>query len=710
MKAALSLEISSRVLALVSACTMVLTGELHPILTVLALVAIAASFLHLTGEAPRFAPPHPAQSKRPSLRIWNALTLLALLVFILDLLWLADSPLHAAVHLLLYLMAYRLFNLSGPRDHLQLSLVCFLLILISTQYSDAIYLGVCFVVFLLVGAWNLLSIQLRKVIPSGYQPEPVLTPVFFSLTAILSMGTLLFGLAVFFIAPRISGTLFSTKRPEPVRVAGFSDRVEFGSLGPIKLESRIVMRVMVPDQVDLSRFPLYLRGMAFDTFDGLQWLNHGSTREAVRPDRQGGFTLRQGPRRGIPVRQQILLEPLGTPVIFGFSLPHSIGEGPSSVLTDAHGTVYLPAAPTGRIQYAVESRLSTASALDLKAETVSYPDWIVERYLQRPVDDQKIAGLARDVTRGMITVYEKAKAIETHLRRSYRYSLDVKPSPDLSPIEDFLFGQKRGYCEHFATAMVLMLRSVGIPSRLVSGFLPGKWNDYGNYYMIRQSDAHAWVEAYFPHSGWVTFDPTPPSLDPQLPWAGRTAQYIDYLKVRWERYIVNYSFLDQAEALARMKTLTDTLLESYYTGWTAFLEGVRTLAALPGKTLSGLQPHLWALFLFLLITGAAVLVVRMGSWFRARRLLIVRKEDPSAHVYSLMLEILATKGLAKERHLTPLEFLRTLRLPDSDFQRVKEITQIYQECRFGRKRLTLGERRRMEGHLQALMQARSVAN
>src|SRR3989454_389608 len=99
-------------------------------------------------------------------------------------------------------------------------------------------------------------------------------------------------------------------------------------------------------------------------------------------------------------------------------------------------------------------------------------------------------------------------------------SLDVGTTMSADPVDDFLFTRKTGYCEHYATAMVVLLRALGIPARLVTGFLPGVWNDFGNYYTIRQQDAHAWVEVYFPLSGWVTFAPTPsvPAAVPSWVW------------------------------------------------------------------------------------------------------------------------------------------------------------------------------------------------
>ena len=102
---------------------------------------------------------------------------------------------------------------------------------------------------------------------------------------------------------------------------------------------------------------------------------------------------------------------------------------------------------------------------------------------------------------------------KSYLRRNFRYTLKLTGTPGRDPLAHFLFETRAGHCEYFASAMAVMLRAIGIPSREVNGFLPGEYNDLGGDYIVRASDAHSWVEAYFPGSGWITFDPTPPAPD-----------------------------------------------------------------------------------------------------------------------------------------------------------------------------------------------------
>src|SRR6202008_3744488 len=110
----------------------------------------------------------------------------------------------------------------------------------------------------------------------------------------------------------------------------------------------------------------------------------------------------------------------------------------------------------------------------------------------------------------------------------------------LAPLEDFLFVQRRGHCEYFATALAILLRTQGIPTRVVNGFFGGEWNEFGGYYAVRQGDAHAWVEGYFPEAGWVMFDPTPTAPLSRGGIFGFFDRLYDAARIRWFTYVIDY--------------------------------------------------------------------------------------------------------------------------------------------------------------------------
>ena len=163
--------------------------------------------------------------------------------------------------------------------------------------------------------------------------------------------------------------------------------------------------------------------------------------------------------------------------------------------------------------YTTTSLVSKATKDELRKATTAYPAWIRTTYLQLPSSvPARVKDLAVQVAGSKATPYDKAEAIETYLRNTYKYSTVVKPAPaGRDPVDYFLFDLKADFCEYFASSMAVMLREVGVPSRVVEGFTAGEL-DNSQRYAVKELNAHAWVEAYFPQYGWIEFEPTPSEL------------------------------------------------------------------------------------------------------------------------------------------------------------------------------------------------------
>lgn len=159
--------------------------------------------------------------------------------------------------------------------------------------------------------------------------------------------------------------------------------------------------------------------------------------------------------------------------------------------------------------YKVESYIPLAPVEELRAASTDYPEEIQKRYLKLPASvPERVRQLARQITQDKSTAYDKAKAIETYLR-SYPYDLNVPAPPQDQDVTDyFLFDLKKGYCDYYATAMVVLARASGVPARFVSGYSPGFYDAANAQYVIRELNAHSWAEVYFPQIGWVEFEPT----------------------------------------------------------------------------------------------------------------------------------------------------------------------------------------------------------
>src|SRR5437763_10399009 len=159
--------------------------------------------------------------------------------------------------------------------------------------------------------------------------------------------------------------------------------------------------------------------------------------------------------------------------------------------------------------------------------------------------DARVARLAADIAANSSNAYDKAAAVEQYLKKNYGYTLTLPEKPEADPVGEFLFRRKEGHCEYFASAMAVMLRTLGIPSRVVNGFRGGEFNDLTSTYIVRASSAHTWVEAYFPGYGWITFDPTPADPKPAVTRFSRLALYVDAMGEFWREWIVNYDVMHQ---------------------------------------------------------------------------------------------------------------------------------------------------------------------
>jgi len=187
-----------------------------------------------------------------------------------------------------------------------------------------------------------------------------------------------------------------------------------------------------------------------------------------------------------------------------------------------------------------------------QAESGFMPDRT--HYLQLPRLPDRVAALADSLTTGVETRYDRTVAIERWLRTEFAYTLQLPATAEEATLEHFLFERRAGHCEYFSTAMVVLLRTLGIHSRNVNGFLGGNWSEFGRYLAVTQNHAHSWVEVWFPGYGWVTFDPTPAGASGALAattwlWPGRL--FIDALQHRWSKWVLDYSIQNQSDVLGR---------------------------------------------------------------------------------------------------------------------------------------------------------------
>lgn len=507
---------------------------------------------------------------------WNILLVVAFIAFWIDLFWISQELLPAGVHFLIALIVNKLFNLHQRRDFLHLYAVTLMAILASAAMTVHIWYAPLLLAYLFAGVWTLLLYHLTKesedraAREESYASGSVegtgwITARFFWTTNAMAAAALCLTISIFFLIPRVGFGFLQKAQGESLRISGFTENVDLGVMGPVKQDPSIVMRVELPDGRSQAHEPLYLRGMAYDRYNGKSWTNSLLNRRNLTEKPQGLFTVRanHGPSLGYPapqIKQDILLEALDTSVLFGAPQAVSVSGDFLTVQSDSMGVLYSPFPSSGRVQYSVRSQPPRVLPADASAAMVAYPEFVRRQYLQLPALGPEIARLASDVTHRSRSVHESVLLIKRHLLENYRYSLEMESGRSPHPLEDFLFTRKTGYCEHYATAMVVMLRSVGIPARLVTGFLATEWNGFGHYYAVRQRDAHAWVEVYFPGSGWITFDPTPPeAANTATPWWRSLDGAVDSVRLRWDQLIIQYSAADQLSVIQGVRDSGDAL-------------------------------------------------------------------------------------------------------------------------------------------------------
>ena len=251
---------------------------------------------------------------------------------------------------------------------------------------------------------------------------------------------------------------------------------------------------------------LYLRERSYDRFRNNRWsASDGRTRKLLQEE--GRFNL-SNQDAAADEKVQYMVQVV---VAIDGALPlsaHAVSvKAPAGVIAQAaDGAVFL----ADRI--APGFRYSATSLIPKDAQRPIARDMRFDRarYLQLPEGySPRIGELARQVSANAVSPYDKALALEAHLRSNYAYSVEtIVTSQKVTPLEEFLFETRRGHCEFFASAMAIMLRETGIPSRVVHGFLAHSYNPVTGLYEVRALDGHAWVEAYFEGTGWITFEPT----------------------------------------------------------------------------------------------------------------------------------------------------------------------------------------------------------
>ena len=247
----------------------------------------------------------------------------------------------------------------------------------------------------------------------------------------------------------------------------------------------------------------YWKSLTYDIYSSSGWLTSPTEEQEFQPE----AALHQNPPNGIPLHQIVTVNRTGMGPVYAAGELTKIYQL-FRVVWRTHEDLLGVMIPG--TSYEADSVYLEADEYALRAAGTDYPDWIRGRYLQLPnILPQRIHALARELTATPPTPYDRALAIQAYLRREMHYSLEIGAPPyDRDVVDYFLFESKEGFCDYYATAMVVLARSAGIPARISMGYASGTFDPGKGKYTVLESDAHAWPELYFPGIGWVEFEPT----------------------------------------------------------------------------------------------------------------------------------------------------------------------------------------------------------
>jgi transglutaminase-like putative cysteine protease len=375
----------------------------------------------------------------------------------------------------------------------------------------------------------------------------------------VTLQALPLSLVLFLVFPRIQGSLWGVQVGAS-NVSGLSDTLMPGAMSGLRQSGELAMRVRFDGKIPKME-ARYFRAYVFQVFDGTAWRIAYRTPEAVR--------LPQG---GEPLRYTVILEPHQQNYLVTMDYP---GEVPNGY----------------RLRHDLTIRVRDRVVKPVSYSLLAYPEWGMEplRDWERMYVDLPGAGnpnaraLAASLRFQSRSVEELSDAVLRYFRdQEFYYTLNP-PELGENSVDDFLFNTRKGYCEHYASAFVFLMRSAGVPARVVGGYYGGEINPLGDYLMVRQKDAHAWAEVYMEKKGWVRVDPTaavnPVRVDRAAALGGasggealegndeglldgvtRRARWVwDALNYQWYSRVIGYSTASQREFLEKLGLSLDSM-------------------------------------------------------------------------------------------------------------------------------------------------------
>ncbi len=549
---------------------------------------------------------------------------------------------------MMVLIAAKAISTKSTRDYLQLSLLSMLLMAAAAVGQWGVSFGIILSLhasLLLMGLLFLYASTARETLSTG--EVRALTLWGFSISGLLVPVSLLF----FFLLPRPDIGLTPGWVGGRVQArTGFGETVSPGAVERIKRDRSVAFRAeLIQREEPISQHLLYWRGRVYRRYRHGRWFGRDGKIS------KGPLTLPYGER----MKYRVFLEPSDGDTLFTLGTPLNARV--------SKGKVSLETGYTLRLNRTVEERVSYT--------VTSVPGNTIPPYLNPslflgvpgPVKNALLP-LARTIAPEESDPLHLARAVEAYLRKNHGYTLNPGYGGE-HPVVRFLLKKLPGHCEYFASAMAIMLRLRGVPARLVGGFVGGQWNPLGHYYIVKNSDAHTWVEIWVPGRGWVFFDPTPPSTGTLGNNYTNLQKVLDYLRFQWYHWIINYNYQRQVSLLQK---------------------GLSLFAASEKRSARREMPLRSIGTLFGTILGLLILFY-LGNLWRRRPKTWGERLDHA----------LQSRGVTRLPGETLLEVAERLKGENMELaESVKTAVLLYYRQEFGSKEVSAGELRRLVGQIK----------
>lgn len=636
--------------------------------------------------------------------------------------------------LVVFIQIIKLCDRRSPRDDAQVISLAIFLAIAAMLTSNQFWVGLQLFAFVPLLIATVMLYQLYSswfaAGPGPHRPAPTISgkPPLRWTVVLATLGTVVVSLFVFVVMPRGVGenVLGNWQMQQAGARTAFTDHVKLGSSGIISVSPRIVLDMLVrsarpgdEDTVTNLGGPdavYYLRGAVLDQYQPGTGLWESGHHRPPRPYDPNSFGQLVDIHKGLMayVRQDIALHGIGESKATLFCLWHpariEVGRNTSRVEVDLDAATVRRTGQPGPFEYTVWSALNEpagdASGARTPASFESAPIHDLSARVLREL------GIDPDpATRPIEDDARAARAIQDHLHKSFGYTLVEHATPTgMDPIEHFLFTTREGHCEYFAGAMVVMCRSVGINTRMVAGYVAAEFSEATGRYVVRESNAHAWVEAETTPGSWRRFDPTPPADLARLhkPRAGLLASLrraMESVEYAWNTGVVGF---DEG---ARQRLFGPG--ESRRYGIMGAFDGLasRMQLARPGVVLAAMVT---GLMVFLGAAGAGLLLqwvaVRLAPILRRRTRAVLPvqarlspERRSQVRFYARLLETLRARGLGKPQWRPPLAHAAFIRGADAGASdRASRLTRLYYAATFGDRVLSQAELAQAESLLAEL--------